>query len=76
MSTKSVQKKWGKDELKTAEGITKYNKVEYSIIKWTENFKDYLKSCLSYQDTFNLNDFIGNAEYIFITEQSYLRFKK
>ena len=76
MSTKSVQKKWGKTELKTAEGITKYNKVEYSISKWLENFSDYLKSCMSYQGKFDLNQFIGNSKYIFITEQAYLRYKK
>lgn len=76
MSTKNVQKKWGNIDLKTAEGITVFNKVEYSISKWIENFGDYLKSCMSYQGKFNLFEFIGDAEYVFITEQSYLRFKK
>lgn len=76
MSTKEVQKKWGKKELKTSEGITKFNKVEYTIGGWTENFKDYLKSCLSYQGIKNIKDFIGDAEYVFITQNSYNRFNK
>ena len=44
MSTKAVQRSWGKSELITAEGITKYQKVEYTLEQWAENFKDYLKS--------------------------------
>ena len=40
MSTKAVQRSWGKSRLITAEGITKYQKVEYTLEQWTENFKD------------------------------------
>lgn len=76
MSTKDVQKKWGKKELKTSEGISKFNKVEYTIDGWTENFIDYLKSCLSYQGINDIEDFIGEAEYVFITQNSYNRFNK
>ena len=76
MSTKAVQKKWGRSELKTSEGIVKYNKVEYSIAGWLDNFKDYLKSCMSYQGMHTINDFTGNADFIFITQNSYNRFKK
>ena len=76
MSTKDVQKKWGKRELRTSEGITKFNKVEYSIKTWVNNFKDYLKSCMSYQNKKEINDFIGNSEYVFITTNAYNRFIK
>jgi len=76
MSTKEVQKKWGKKELRTSEGIIRHNKVEYSIDKWVDNFKDYLKSCMSYQNKNNLHDFIGKSEYVFITPNSYERFNK
>ena len=76
MSTKDVQKKWGKKELKTSEGITKFNKVEYTIGGWVENFKDYLKSCLSYQGECDIKNFIGEAEYVFITQNSFNRFNK
>jgi IMP dehydrogenase/GMP reductase len=55
MSTKEVQKSWNRSELKTGEGITKYNKVEYTLEGWCENFTDYLKSAMSYCDSRNLN---------------------
>lgn len=76
MSTKDVQKKWGKKELRTSEGIIRFNKVEYTISGWTENFIDYLKSCMSYQGKNNLKDFIGESEYVFITQNAYNRFNK
>ena len=76
MSTKDVQKKWGKKELRTSEGIIKLNKVEYSIVSWKNNFKDYLKSCMSYQNKKDIYNFIGNSEYIHITQNAYNRFNK
>ena len=76
MSTKAVQRSWGKSKLVTAEGITKYQKVEYTLFQWTENFKDYLKSAMSYSDAENLDCFIGEADYCLITEKSYERFNK
>ena len=75
MSTKQVQKKWGRKEIKTSEGIHKLNKVEYTIEGWTENFKDYLKSAMSYTDSRNLKVFKG-SEYVFITENGHKRFNK
>lgn len=76
MSTKAVQRSWGKSELVTAEGITKYQKVEYSLGQWTENFKDYLKSAMSYAGAKKLSDFIGVAQYVFITDAARRRFEK
>jgi IMP dehydrogenase len=76
MSTKDVQKKWGKKELRTSEGIIKMNKVEYSISKWVENFKDYLKSCMSYQNKKDINEFIGESDFVFITQNAHNRFNK
>lgn len=76
MSTKAVQRSWGKTNLVTAEGITKYQKVEYTLEQWTENFKDYLKSAMSYCNAKTLNDFIGKAQYIFITDAARHRFEK
>jgi IMP dehydrogenase/GMP reductase len=76
MSTKEVQKFWNKSELKTGEGITKYNKVEYTLNGWAENFIDYLKSAMSYTDSRNLSDFIGEVEFINISENSFKRFHK
>lgn len=76
MSTKSVQKSWGKTKLTTAEGITKYQNVDYDLNKWTTNFKDYLKSCMSYCNCNNLNEFIGEVEWKFISANSFKRFFK
>ncbi len=76
MSTKAVQRSWGKSELVTAEGITKYQNVEYTLEQWTENFRDYLKSAMSYCNAEKLDNFIGVAQYIFITEAARRRFDK
>jgi len=76
MSTKAVQRSWGKTNLVTAEGITKYQKVEYTLGQWIENFKDYLRSAMSYCNAKNLNAFIGKAQYIFITSEAKRRFEK
>jgi len=76
MSTKAVQRNWGKTNLVTAEGITKYQKVEYTLQQWTQNFQDYLRSAMSYCNAKTLDDFIGKAEYIFITEAARKRFEK
>ena len=76
MSTKAVQRSWGKSQLVTAEGITKYQKVEYALGQWTENFKDYLRSAMSYSNAKKLDDFIGVAQYVFITDAARRRFDK
>jgi hypothetical protein len=75
MSTKAVQKKWGKSKLKTSEGIHKVNKVEYRLDQWISNFKDYLKSAMSYTNSMNLESF-KESEYVFITENALKRFDK
>ena len=76
MSTKAVQRSWGKTQLVTAEGITKYQKVEYTLEQWTENFRDYLKSAMSYCNAKELDEFMGVAQYVFITEAARRRFNK
>lgn len=76
MSTKEVQKFWNKKDLKTGEGISKYNKVEYTLGGWTENFIDYLKSAMSYTNSRNLKEFIGETQWIQISQNSFMRFNK
>lgn len=76
MSTKEVQKFWNKKELRTGEGITKYNKVEYTLEGWTENFIDYLKSAMSYTDSKTLEEFIGEVQWVEISQNSFMRFNK
>ena len=76
MSTKEVQRKWGKINVTTAEGIVKRNQVEYTIGGWVENFKDYLKTNMSYCNKRSLEEYIGNVEYVFITQNAFNRFNK
>lgn len=75
MSTKEVQKKWGKTVLKTSEGISKFNKVEFKLSSWVENFEDYLKSAMSYTNSRTLSEF-RESEFVFITENALKRFSK
>ena len=75
MSTKAVQRKWGKGVLKTSEGVHRTNKVEYRLSQWVTNFKDYLKSAMSYTNSRYLDDF-RESEYVFITENALRRFDK
>lgn len=76
MSTKEVQKSWNKKVLKTGEGISKYNKVEYTLEGWSENFIDYLKSAMSYTNSRTLEEFIGEVQFIQISNNAFSRFNK
>lgn len=76
MSTKEVQKKWGKKKLRTSEGVKRVNPVEYTLNGWVENFTDYLTSTMSYANAKNLEEFIGKAETIQISNFGYKRFDK
>lgn len=76
MSTKAVQRKWGKAKLVTAEGITKYQKIRFNLCSWAENFEDYLKSNMSYCGARTLDEFIGKVEWEYITNNALQRFKK
>lgn len=75
MSTKDVQRKWKRENLVTSEGITKYNQVEYTLDGWVENFKDYLKSAMSYTNSRTLVEF-KETEYVFITQNALNRYYK
>jgi len=76
MSTKDVQKSLGKTELKTSEGISKMQPVEYTLSGWTENFKDYLRSAMSYTDCLTIGEFIGKVRFNKISKNSFDRFHK
>ena len=76
MSTKEVQKMWGKDDLVTSEGIITRNSVEYTIEGWCRNFDSYLRSAMSYTGKKELHDFIGGVHLNFITQNSFKRFDK
>jgi len=76
MSTKEVQKKWGNEVLKTSEGVVRYRQVEYTLEQWADNFESYLRSAMSYVNALTLEEFVSNSEFINITNNAYLRFKK
>ncbi len=76
MSTKEVQKKWGKEKLTTSEGVVRMRTVKYTLEGWTENFVDYLKSAMSYTNSRELKDFIGNVKWTVISQNSFNRFNK
>lgn len=76
MSTKEVQKKWGAEKIKTSEGVVRFRKVEYTLSQWVENFEHYLRSAMSYSGAHNLDEFIGKANIIQITDNAYKRFNK
>jgi hypothetical protein len=76
MSTKEVQKKWGKEKLTTSEGVVRMRTVKYTLEGWTENFVDYLKSTMSYTNSRTLKDFIGNVKWTVISQNSFNRFNK
>ena len=65
MSTKYAQSliKNTKD-LKTSEGCYKIVEVKYTMKQWVDNMKDYLRSAMSYCNSFNLSEFIGNQNLI------------
>jgi glutamate synthase domain-containing protein 2 len=76
MSTKEVQKKWNKKVLTTSEGIVTKRKVEYTLEGWLSNFKDYLKTAMSYSGSSNLEDFRKNSKFVLISQKSFERFSK
>jgi GMP reductase len=76
MSTKEVQKDWGKSNLTTSEGIVRRNEVEYTISGWVNNFESYLKSAMSYTAKKELPQFIGGVRYNRISLNSFRRFDK
>jgi len=76
MSTKEVQKKWGKKNLTSSEGVVRIRKVEYTLEQWVDNFHDYLRSAMSYSNAKTLEEFIGYAEIIKITDNAHKRYAK
>jgi IMP dehydrogenase/GMP reductase len=76
MSTKEAQKAMGKTDLKTSEGVSRMQPVEYTLEGWKDNFISYLSSAMSYSNATKLSEFIGNAKWNMITTNSLNRFKK
>ena len=75
MSTKKAQVETGSQKLKTAEGIEVTVPILYSLSGWCENFVHYLRSMMSYTNSFTLNDF-KNTEYRIVSPSEYLSYYK
>lgn len=75
MSTKRAQKETGKKKLHTSEGIEITVPILYTLSGWCENFVDYLRSAMSYTDSFNLEEF-KKAEWRVISPSEYLAYYK
>ena len=76
MSTKEVQKTWGKENLTTSEGVVRTHLVEYTLESWVNNFESYLKSAMSYTGKKELHHFIGGANLNLISQNAFKRFDK
>jgi len=57
-------------KLKTSEGLLKYQKVEYTISGWAENETDFLRSAMSYTNSYDLNDYHG-VQWVQISKIAY-----
>ena len=64
MASADGQKAIDGEKKKTAEGITKYLPVKYTLSGWVENMISYLRSAMSYTDCKSLKDFIGKPKLI------------
>jgi IMP dehydrogenase/GMP reductase len=64
MASADGQKSIDGEKKKTAEGITKWLPVKYTLSGWVENMISYLRSAMSYTDCKSVKDFIGKPELI------------
>lgn len=76
MSTKEAQKDMGNKILKTSEGVIKYQSISGRLESWINNFSHYLKSAMSYTNSRDLSEFIGEVHFEKITTNAYNRFNK
>lgn len=64
MASADGQKSISGKKTKTAEGITKWLPVKYTLKGWVENMVSYLRSAMSYTDCKTLDEFIGTPDLI------------
>lgn len=64
MSSKRAQAKINPNaKIKTSEGKTYYQRVEFNLSGWVENEIDYLRSAMSYTNSRNLNEY-KNSKWV------------
>ena len=64
MASSDGQKSISGEKTKTAEGITKYLPVKYTLKSWVDNMISYLRSAMSYTNCSTLDEFIGTPDLI------------
>ena len=64
MASADGQKSMNGEKKKTAEGITKWLPVKYTLSGWIENMISYLRSAMSYTDCKDVKEFIGKPTLI------------
>ena len=75
MSTKIGQKALGGEGSKTSEGISKPVVVKHSVTKFIDNVESYLRSCMTYTNSFTIND-LHNAEVVILGGSGDLTYRK
>lgn len=76
MSTKKAQVEMGNTSLKTSEGVIRRVQVEYTLSGWVSNFISYMRTTMSYTGKKTLEDFIGNVDYVLLTNNTTNRIDK
>ena len=75
MSTKRAQIEFGKEGVKTEEGIASVIRIEHSLEDWTQRFTDYLKSAMSYTNHKGLETFVGGVLWGILSPTAIRTFK-
>lgn len=70
MSTKKAQLLCHNEKLKTSEGIECKLPCKYTLKQWVDNFKDYLKSAMSYTNCKTLYEFRNNVKLNLISNST------
>lgn len=64
MSTVEVQKDQKKKNIRISEGLSKYNKVEWTLEEFLDEVQHSLRSTMSYCNAYNLNQLKQKASFI------------
>ena len=67
MASKKGQIAMNGKKTRTAEGLSTTLPVEYTMESWTNNFRDYLKSAMSYTGCRDLREFIGEQIMVILS---------
>ena len=66
MSTKRAQKQTGGTGNVTSEGIDRPVEVKYPVAKWVDNMQSYLRSCMTYTNSRDIQELRENAQVIIL----------